>query len=132
MGDDRRTIDDPAPTMRVHRGQLGELMDRIVVRRGAQGLLEERSSVLPAGTEDRHRVDVAVEHVDRAHRGEFGHPAPVRADGTLDRVTPVVLGEAARSAGQDQARGEPLEVPLERSPKGLVEIGDVEDLRPFW
>ena len=45
----------------------------------------------------------------------------------MDRVAAVVRGEARTAAGDDEAGGESLEVPLEGPRQGLVEVVDVED-----
>ena len=75
-------------------------------------------------------VEPGVPELHRAHAGEARHRVAVRArDREVDRVTLFVV-ESAVAPSDGEACGEPLDVPLERPRKRLVEVVDAEDHPP--
>jgi hypothetical protein len=77
-------------------------------------------------------IHVRVPGVQGAHRRGFPHPFPVFADARLhDRAT-VRRGEPQVAAGDLEARGQPLHVPLPRARQRLVEVVEVEHELALW
>ena len=75
--------------------------------------------------------DVRVPDVEEAHAGIARHPLAVHGHGG-HRRGPVLGGrEAVAAAGDDDARGQPLDVPLPGRREGLVEVVGVEHERPL-
>ena len=94
------------------------------------GVLGPRQEGLRGGP-DVGLGDVRVPHVDEAHAGVAGHPLAVHGHGG-HRRRPVLGGrEAVGAAGDDDARGEPLDVPLPGRRQRLVEVVGVEHERPL-
>ena len=111
----------------VHDGrQPGQLVDGVVMGRGPDRALDHRPLVLVDVGQDRGDVHAGVVDVDGTHRRVARHAVAIRADGPVDDVPRVVDGEAACAPGDDEARGQALEVELERPAQGLVEVVDVE------
>ena len=117
-----RAVDDP--------GELGRRLQAVLRRRLVGGatevlhLLGVRVRAEPLG--DVVDVEAGVPDVQRAHPGERPHRLPVGGGrGHHDRA-PLLGAEALLSAGDGEAGDEPLDVPLERSREGLVEVVDAE------
>ena len=91
--------------------------------KSSRGFLGDLGSISLEGPD----VEALVPDVDRAHRGEAAHLAPVLARGLGHRPAPVALVEAEIPPADREARHEPLHVPLEWARMGLVEVVDVED-----
>ena len=88
---------------------------------------------------ERLRSDVAVElaqqgiHVDRGvphlqvgHLGELGHRRAVALDRSEHDLGSILAAETVVAGGDLDACGQALDVPLERTGSGLVEVVDVE------
>ena len=76
---------------------------------------------------ERLGVEGCVPDVEVAGSGELPHPVAVRADRREHGGCPLLRREVAVTAGDLEARGEPLQVPLERAWMRLVEVVQVED-----
>jgi hypothetical protein len=120
-GDPAAAVDDPGKSVEGEQAVLGTRLRHSLGHPVAGRLLQ------PLG-DGLHHVDVdpGVPHVDGAHRGEATHPFAVGADGRGDDGPAVPGGESVLPPGDDQAHGQPLEVPLPRPGQRLVEIVDVE------
>ena len=77
---------DPALAIRVDLGQLGQLVQAVVLGGRADGRLKEWAGPLVDEARDRLDLDPRVEHLERRHLGEGGHPLAVTVDGGVDRV----------------------------------------------
>jgi hypothetical protein len=116
---------------------LGELRERleVVLALGLRHRLLEAPHLLgceptAGAVDDRLRVDARVPELEIALRSELGHRLAIRADGhACDRVD-VLLRELQGAAGEREARGEALHIPLEGAGVRLVEVVHVEDDRP--
>ena len=117
---------------------LGELGERLHAVLGS-GLGDVRPSLgllLLGGSglqllEQRLNLDVGVPDIQVAHPGGLLHPRPVfLGHGQHDRA-PLCGSEPAVAAGDLEARGQPLHVPLPRAGQGLVEVVDVEHQLPL-
>jgi hypothetical protein len=141
-------------------GRIGQLLDRRDQRRFADDpdlaidlvgqLLHGPQAVLAAGLfevpleeaeatlvdlrahdlQHRLHVEPRVPDVEVPHPRKTPHRLPVGASRTAHRLRPLLRREAALPAGDRDAGGEPLHVPLERAPAGLVEVVAVEDEAP--
>ena len=130
--DQRRVVLDDGPLAH-HLRELGE----VVLDDGASASLGQALLKALAGllvSEFLHQyldVEVRVPHVEHPHLAELPHALPVGAHAGEHRVPRVVLAEAVAAAGQHEAGGQPLDVPLPGRRQGLVEIVDVEDHPPL-
>ena len=77
--------------------------------------------------EGRVDVQVRVPDVHERLRRELAHRGTVAFGGRQGDLAPGLGGKAAVPSGHGQARGQPLDVPLERPGQGLIEVVDVED-----
>ncbi len=124
-------IDDPATPLRVDGGELRQLVEGVVVLRGLHRLGKEGPRPVVDVRQDPRGVHPRVVDVDGPHRGIGGHPFPVAGDREMDGVPGGMGVEPAGSAGDDDARRETLDIPLERTMERLVEVVDVEDEVPL-
>jgi hypothetical protein len=76
-------------------------------------------------------IDRIVPDVERAHRRVVAHPLPVGARGSDDGPRGFAFGQPYMAPGQDDAGGQPLEIPLPWRRQGLVEVVDVENDLPL-
>src|SRR4051794_19777991 len=127
--DDRRVADDPEiPIDRM--GEPVEGPQAVLALRLRKGLvvlvgvlLADPGPELLEGLE----VEALVPDVDRPHRREPAHLTPVFAGGARDGGAAIARLEAAVEPCDLEARGQALDVPLERAGMRLVEVVDVED-----
>ena len=131
--DERRVARDP----RLAVDQVRELAERAqaVLRTRLRHVVLEALALLALPLRRPARGDVldvepGVPELHRAHAGEARHRVAVRArDREVDRVALLVV-ESAVASGDGEACDEPLDVPLERPRKRLVEVVDAEDHPP--
>ena len=127
VDDQRRVVDDPEVAA-LDGGHLGQRLEVIAMRRLEQAALEVLADVWRHDRGDVRPGDPVVPDGQVAHRRELGHPLAIGADGggggggAIGRLVPV------RAAGDDDAGGQALDVPLPGGREGLVEVVDVEDL----
>lgn len=119
----------------LHPGQLREGL-QVGARAGPVGRRGEPPSGLAAQPVRPDRVQVVgavlrVPDVEGAHAGELAHPLPVAPHARPHGGRAPSAGEPVGAAGDGQARGEPLDVPLPRAGERLVEVVDVEDQVPL-
>ena len=76
-------------------------------------------------------VESRVPDVEMSHRGERPHRLAVRPHGGDDRGSPFIPAEVPVAAGDLEARGQSLHIPLERPAVRLVEVVEIEDERPL-
>lgn len=76
-------------------------------------------------------VEVIEPDVEVRPAGLAAHPSPIGGGAVSGQGLAHVRSQAVLEAEQEEARGEPLEVPFPRTPHRLVEIIDVEHLPPF-
>jgi hypothetical protein len=76
---------------------------------------------------DLSRVQPRVPDRDVAHRGKLRHRLAVGAHDGQHRLPPLRVAELTIAPADLEARGEALDIPLERAGMGLVEVVDVED-----
>ena len=81
--------------------------------------------------QDRLDVQVRVPDVQEGLPREPAHRGAVTLSRRQDDLAPGLGGEPAVPPGHGQARGQPLDVPLERPGQGLIEVVDVEDQPPL-
>ena len=81
--------------------------------------------------QDVRDVEARVPDVDVAHLREARHRFAVLAHSRHHDRTAHRIVEASVPAGDGEARGEPLHVPLERPRQRLVEVVDAEDKPPI-
>ena len=84
-------------------------------------------AVRPEVLEDAREVEARVPDLDVPHLGEIDHRLAVLTHGRRRDRTTLCIAEAALPTRDGEARCEPLDVPLERPRKGLVEVVDAED-----
>ncbi len=85
------------------------------------------AAFLPASSSTSSEVIREYQPSRTPFLGAASHRLPIGRDG-LDRDLPRLRRpESAPARGDDEARGEPLQIPLERGAQGLVEVVDVED-----
>ena len=79
------------------------------------------------------RLDVQVRVPDRQQwlLREGAHRGAVAFGRRQDDLAAGLGGEPVVPSGHGKARGQPLDIPLERAGQGLVEVVDVEDQAPF-
>jgi hypothetical protein len=130
-GDDQRgLIDDPRPA--VH--SVGELRERrhavpgtslgdVPFNGSGRRTVKRRSSALQLGLDLKARVP----DVHGGHAGKLPHRLAVPAHALQDRLLLRRDAVAVVAGRDDQARGQPLEIPLPRPRERLVEVIDVED-----
>lgn len=80
------------------------------------------------GRDQRFDVGAGVPDVEDGHPAELGHGVAVGADAGDGGVAGTGIAEAVAAAGEDEAGGEALDIPLPRGGEGLVEVVNVEDL----
>ena len=106
--------------------QLGELGQRVAVG----GRLDGRGEVGPCPLVDVFidlgHVDVGVVDVEGAHVRVGMHALAIGSDRDVGGALALVLGEPTSPGGNDAARCQTLDVPLERASKRLVEVVHVE------
>ena len=128
--DQRRVADDPALAVD-HLGELAERPQAVLGPRLRDVLLEPLALLargLPGEALDQVvDVEARVPEVHRPHPGEGAHRLAVGAGGGEIDLAPGLPVEAPVAARDLEAGDEPLEVPLERAGKGLVEVVDAED-----
>ncbi len=134
-GDDQRRVADDAGLAVDEVRQLGERLEAVLGPRLGQVLLGALR-LLRLG-QRRHTlqglldVQARVPEVERPHSRELGHRLAIRAaDGQVHGLALLVV-EAAISPGDGEAGHEPLDVPLERPGKRLVEVVQAEDQSPI-
>ena len=76
-------------------------------------------------------VEVGVPDAEQRHVGELAHCGAVGVDAGQDDRAPFFGGVVVVAPGDGQARGQALDVPLEGSGQGFVEVVDVEDEPPL-
>ncbi len=77
--------------------------------------------------ENAVEIDAVVPDVEGAHRSVVDHPFTVGAHRVRRRLRRLAVGQTEMLGGDDDAGGQPLDVPLPRRRQGLVEIVDVEE-----
>ncbi len=126
----RRLVAKPADRARRHGNLLERRPHR--VRVGAVGDLPEVPARIRIRVEhDAGGVDPRVPDVQRGRGRKLQHLEPVRARCGDDRDGRVRLFELDRTRRQHETHRQPLEVPLPRPRRRLIEVGDVEDQAPF-
>ena len=127
--DERRAVHDLAAPI----DDPGELVERAeAVAPGGDGLQRSREHLAPVGGQDGVDVvdrDVRIPGRQRPGRRQLPEPAAIRGDGVDQRAVGEAPRPAQRTAGDDDARGQALDVPLERPGKRLVEVVDIEHQR---
>ena len=129
MHDHRRLLLDPVATVDL----LGELRQRAQARARAR-LREALLSGLDGGLaltggefgQEVLRVDARVPDFEEAHRRGPGHRLAVRLRGGARGRALLLAPVAVVASGDDEARDEALEIPLERRPQCLVEVVEIE------
>ena len=128
--DERRVADDA--TLAVD--DVGQLVECLRAVAGASlGHVRVGSlagnGVHPLAQLLHHRldVDVGVPHRQVGHLGELAHRRPIRAQDAQEHLLAILGRIAVLAPGDGEAGREPLDVPLPRPGKGLVEVVDVED-----
>ena len=81
--------------------------------------------------DDRFDRDRRIPDLECPHPGVAPHPLAVLPGDEPPHVAAGVFGEAVLPRGHDDARGEPLDVPLPRTAVRLVEVVDVEHEPPL-
>ena len=127
--------DDPAPVdnarerlERAHAVPPAGLGEERLEARAAERCVLAREPRGPLGGLPDVRVrDRGVPDVEQAHPGVAGHPLAVAGDRPHRGGADHVRAEAVRAPGDDDARRHPLDVPLPRPGKRLVEVVGVED-----
>ena len=141
-GDDHRGVaDDPPPPV----DQGGELIQRLRAVAGV-GLGQQRLGGLepfgldlgPVGldlgpelAQGGLDVQVCVPDVQEGLLREGSHRRAVALGRREGDLAPGFGGEAVVPPGHGQARGQPLDIPLERAGQRLVEVVEIEDQPPF-
>ena len=96
-----------------------------------QHLLERleplRLDLGPELADGRLDVQVRVPHVQEGLLGEPPHRGAVALARRQGHLAAGLGREPVVPSGHGQARGQPLDIPLERAGQGLVEVVDVED-----
>ncbi len=96
------------------------------------GVLEPfRLDLGPEFGDGRLDVQVRVPDVQEGLLRELAHRGAVAFGRRQGDLAPGLGGKAVVPSGHGQARGQPLDVPLERAGQGLVEVVDVEDQPPL-
>ena len=110
-------------------GQLRERPQAVLAARLRDLLVERAVAVGAPPVLDEHRLDLValVPDLEGAHLGEPGDRPPVLAGGGAHRALARLRRQAAVARGDLDARGQPLDVPLERARERLVEVVEVED-----
>ncbi len=116
MVEQGRVLAQPQHAVRAGVAQLGDRAHPLAVVDRARFL------------QDVDRLEPGVPDLERVGRGQLVHALAVGLGYTQRAGRAVVLAEAVVAAGQHDAGGEPLEVPLPRPRQRLVEVGDVEDV----
>ncbi len=112
---------------------MGELLERpqaVLRPRLGDVLADPLHRLGGLGLDLAHRrldVEARVPDLEVAHRGEAAHRVAIGARRGQHRGDPLPALEAAFAAGDLEAGGEPLDVPLPRPRQGLVEVVEVED-----
>ena len=132
--EDRRVADE---TLLAELGsrQLRHRVGRIPSTRLGDDLAAGR----PRGLRQRRRqarqsrlhLGAGVPDLQGRLRGELGHRLTVGAHGSRGQRSPLLATQPVPATGDLETRREPLDVPLERSGPGLVEVVEVEDLLAF-
>ena len=122
-------VSDSKARMPSRRRALVKMASSLARRAAGSALERARSPRRPPGC--RVVGDAGVPDVDEAHAGVAGHPLAVAADGRHRRCAVLGGAEAVGAAGDDDARGEPLDVPLPGPRQRLVEVVGVEHERPL-
>ncbi len=126
-----RVVADLRPAV-LQIDELGEIVLRAAMRRLANvgpGLLAER--FFRQVIEQFIDINSLVPDIDRRHPRKPGHLQSVAAGAGQRRVARLPALELVVAAGDDEARGEPLDIPFPGSRQGLVEIVHVENQMPF-
>src|SRR4029079_19752798 len=71
-------------------------------------------------------IDAVVPDLERTHVRELPHPLAVGADSGGGDVEALLVVQTDVSPGDDEARHEPLDVPLPRAGHRLVEVVEAE------
>jgi hypothetical protein len=102
----------------------------VLVRRARDPPLERRALTptdLVAGmTEDPAHVKARVPQLEVAQHGELPHRVPIRTHRSLGRPLLLCRRQPELAARDHEARREPLDVPLPRTARRLIEVVDVE------
>ena len=127
--DHRRLLLDPVATV----DPLSELRQRAQARARArlrEALLSgfDGGLVLTGGElgQEVLRVDSRVPDLEETHRRGPGHRRAVRLGGGARGRALLLAAVAVVASGDDEARDEALEVPLERRRQRLVEVVEIE------
>ena len=140
VGDDGRVVEDHPAS--VHDGRqllegvhpvalAGLAEDRLEVPAASGAFSALESSGRLGGLPDVGLGDRGVPDSHEAHPREAGHPLAITADRGHRRIAVLGDAEATRLAGDDDARGEPLDIPLPGPGQRLIEVVGVEDERPL-
>jgi hypothetical protein len=128
MDDQWRVVDDP--DFPVHdRRHLGERLEVVAMGRFLGHTLEVLPGHLGHGGGDIRRADPGVPDVEMAHRRERRHSLAIGADRGAGGIGGVGRPKPVPPAGDDDAGGQALDVPLPGSRQGLVEVVETEDER---
>ena len=129
---DRRILGDAGPASRCR----GELLEGTSAGAVALLLLDvHRDSASVGGFEEAQQaVDVhpVVPDVELGHGGVAGHPKSIRVSCSPRRCQRDLLPDAVDPRRDDEARRQPLEIPLEGAGEGLVEVTEIEHQVPLW
>ena len=77
--------------------------------------------------QDLLHVEMRVPHRHHREHGQLPHGLAVGPDGPPHDPRPHLLGDAVLAAGDLEAGGQSLDVPLPRAGRGLVEVVDIEE-----
>ena len=118
----------------VPRRRVAELLERLeaVVRARLRGRVPHgrRAFGVQQRAEAREQVlhvQVRVPDVEHRHAGQLAHRLAVRPHGPAHRSGAFMVGEAVVAAGDLDARGQALDVPLPRPGVTLVEVVEAEE-----
>ena len=132
--DQRRIADDSRRPIDL----VGELRERtqVVARTGLRNVLLEqphapRRGLLATHREDLLDVEARVPAVEHAHRRKSPHRAAIGGRRREVDVAPCPAVESPLAPGHREARGQALEIPLERAGKRLVEVVHPEHEAPI-
>src|SRR5262249_37273421 len=96
------------------------------------GLYPLRLQLRPEALERRQDIQVRIPDIEERLLREGPHRRAVSPDACQHNLPACLAREAVIPARHYEARGEALDIPLERSGQRLVEVVDVEDKIPLW
>ena len=138
MGDDGRIVEDHPASVHDSRQLLEGTHPVALPGLAEDGFKAHATGGTLAPSEPARRLgglsdiglgDRGIPDGHEAHPGVAVHPLAVAADGRHRRLPVLGDAEAPRPAGDDDARGEPFDVPLPGCWKRLIEVVGVEHER---